>query len=131
MDFRVPGKLPTVYCDPVKITEVFVNLVDNAIKFSSKNNPPNPIVEIGYTDKGTFHEFSVKDNGIGIDPQYKEEIFGLFRRLHTRGEYEGTGAGLNIAKRIVEDHQGRIWVESELGKGAIFYFTIPKEIKSE
>ena len=86
-------------------------------------------MEISYLDEEGFYRFYVKDNGIGIDPQYHGQIFDLFRRLHTNKEYEGTGAGLSIVKRIVEDHGGRVWVESELGQGAIFNFTIPKSLK--
>jgi signal transduction histidine kinase len=123
--------LPVVYCDRIKITEVFLNLITNAIKFSSKNKETNPRVEVGYSDKGHAHEFYVKDNGIGIDKKYHQEVFGIFRRLHTQEEYEGTGAGLSIAKKIIEDHKGSIWIDSEPGKGATFYFTIPKQLQEK
>jgi light-regulated signal transduction histidine kinase (bacteriophytochrome) len=122
---EIQKDIPIVRCDRIKMGEVFLNLVNNAIKFSSKNNE-NPKVEIGYSDKDKFHEFYVKDNGIGIDPKYNKEIFGIFKRLHKASEYEGTGAGLSIVKRVINDHEGDIWIESELGKGAAFYFTIPK-----
>jgi two-component system, chemotaxis family, CheB/CheR fusion protein len=108
--------------------EVFFNLISNAVKFSSKNKGIGPIVEVGYSDKNEAHEFYVKDNGIGIDKKYHNEIFGIFKRLHSQKEYEGTGAGLSIVKRIIDDHKGEIWIDSDLGKGATFYFTIPKEI---
>ena len=88
----------------------------------------HPKVEIGYSDKEGAHEFFVKDNGIGIDKKYHEEIFGIFKRLHKQEEYEGTGAGLSIVKKIIDDHKGTIWIDSALGKGTTFYFTIPKEI---
>ena len=121
--------MPQIVCDRIKIAEVFVNLLNNAIKFSSKENPSRPRVEVGYSDENRFHQFFVKDNGIGIDPAQHEQIFGLFKRLHKRSEYEGTGAGLSIVKRVVADHGGKIWVESEFGKGAAFFFTIPKNLK--
>jgi len=102
-------------------------LINNAIKFSSKNKDSHPRVEVGYADKNDRHEFFVKDNGIGIDKQYHEEIFGIFKRLHRQDEYEGTGAGLSIVKKVIDDHGGAIWIDSELGAGATFYFTLPKK----
>ena len=123
--------LPVVRCDRIKIEEVLYNLINNAIKFSSKNNDVAPRVQIGYNDKGEAHEFFVKDNGIGIDKQYHKEIFSIFKRLHRQDEYEGTGAGLSIVKRVIDDHKGTIWVDSEPGKGAVFYFTIPKKLQEE
>ncbi len=123
--------LPVMHCDRIKITEVFYNLINNAIKFSSKNNKENPRVKIGYAKIGDLHQFFVKDNGIGIDPKYHEQIFGIFKRLHSDKEYEGTGAGLSIIKKVIDDHQGKIWVESELGKGAAFYFTIPDNLRED
>jgi two-component system sensor kinase len=131
VDISISGVLPMVYCDRIKIEEVLFNLISNAMKFSSKNKEVNPRVEIGYSDKGDMHEFYVKDNGIGIEKQYHNEIFGIFRRLHAESEYEGTGAGLSIVKRIIKDHDGSIWIDSDIGKGAIFYFTIPKELKEK
>lgn len=123
---KVPLELPVVHCDKIKMEEAFLNLINNAIKFSSKNKVSAPCVEIGYSDLELCHQFYVKDNGIGIDKKYHEDVFGIFKRLHNQEEYEGTGAGLSIVKRIIDDHKGSIWVESELGKGATFYFTIPK-----
>jgi len=128
---NIQDNMPVVYCDRIKIAEVFLNLINNAIKFSSKNNKENPKVDVAYIDDGEYHKFYVKDNGIGIDPKYHSQIFGIFKRLHTDKEYEGTGAGLSIIKRVIDDHQGKIWVESELGKGAAFNFTIPKKLKEE
>jgi len=126
VDLNVQNKMPVVRCDRIKMSEVFLNLINNAIKFSSKNNAAAPKVEVGYADKSDRHEFYVKDNGIGVDPKFKNEIFGIFRRLETASGYEGTGAGLAIVKRVIDDHKGSIWVDSELGKGATFHFTIPK-----
>ncbi|HBR14549.1 MAG TPA: hypothetical protein DD723_03265 [Candidatus Omnitrophica bacterium] len=131
VELGVQENLPLLVCDRIKLGEVFVNLINNSIKFSSKSNKENPKVDIGYNEREKFYEFYVKDNGIGIDPQYHERIFEIFKRLHKPGEYEGTGAGLSIVKRIVEDHGGRVWVESRLGQGAVFYFTIPKDLKIE
>jgi len=130
VDLVFQHDLPPVYCDRIKMTEVFVNLVNNAIKFSSKDNLERPAVEVGYSDKGPEHLFYVRDNGIGLDPRYEKQIFQLFKRLHSGEKYEGSGAGLSIVKRIVDDHGGRIWVESGPGKGATFYLTIPKDLKS-
>lgn len=128
VELKVPGNIPLVRCDRIKMQEVFFNLISNAVKFSSKNKGTVPKVEVGYNDKNQAHEFSVKDNGIGIDKKYHNEIFGIFKRLHTQEEYEGTGAGLSIVKRIIDDHKGEIWLDSEPGKGTTFYFTIPKNI---
>ncbi|HOY08455.1 MAG TPA: ATP-binding protein [Candidatus Omnitrophota bacterium] len=126
---RIASELPTVCCDRIKMTEVFQNLINNAIKFSSKKTGEPPRVDIGYRKEGIYHCFFVKDNGIGIDSKYHEQIFGMFKRLHTDKEYEGTGAGLSIIKRIVEDHGGRVWVESRAGEGAAFFINIPADLK--
>ena len=115
---------PKATCDRIRISEVFSNLVSNAIKYTKKDK--QPVIEIGWSDKKDFYEFYVKDNGIGIEKQYYDKIFQIFQRLHAKGEYEGTGAGLTIVKKIVENHSGKIWVESEVGAGSTFYFTLPK-----
>jgi signal transduction histidine kinase len=114
--------LPTVMGDPVQLTQVFQNLVGNALKFHG-NGEPKVDVE-AHRQNGEW-VFSVKDNGIGIDPKYFERIFVIFQRLHTRQEYPGTGMGLAICKRIIERHGGRLWVESEPGHGSTFLFTLP------
>ncbi|MFH1837698.1 MAG: ATP-binding protein, partial [Candidatus Omnitrophota bacterium] len=129
VDLKVQSNMPVIFCDRIKMNEVFLNLTNNAIKFSSKNKKEKPKVEIGYRDVGAMYEFFVKDNGIGIDPKDQDKVFELFKRVHTQEQFEGTGAGLNIVKKIVEDHGGTIWVDSALGKGAAFLFTIPKNLR--
>jgi PAS domain S-box-containing protein len=116
------GDLPTVPADVTLLTQLFQNLIGNAVKFRGSDNVE---VRVNAERRDGQWQFSVRDNGIGIDPQYNERIFGIFQRLHTRQEYPGTGIGLAICKRIVEGHGGRIWVESEPGKGATFFFTVP------
>jgi PAS domain S-box-containing protein len=113
--------LPTVMADTAQLGHVFQILIDNAIKFRS-DRPPEIHVEADHRHDGWL--FSVEDNGIGIEPQYCERIFELFQRLHTEDKYSGTGIGLAICKKIVERHDGRIWVESKPGEGSTFYFTI-------
>ncbi|MCZ3364707.1 MULTISPECIES: PAS domain S-box protein [Methanobacterium] len=116
--------LPTVFADESQLFRVFQNLIENAIKFKKENEDPQIHISTYFDEKNKEHVFSVSDNGIGIEEQYFNRIFTLFQRLHTREEYEGTGIGLSISKRIIENHGGKMWVESEYGNGATFYFTI-------
>jgi len=113
--------LPTVMADEFQLVQLFQNLIGNAIKFCQDV----PIIHIAASRNESEWLFSVRDNGIGIDPEYADRIFLIFERLHSRREYSGTGIGLAICQRIVERHGGRIWVESQSGEGATFYFTIP------
>jgi len=115
--------LPEVYMGEAHLQQVFQNLIGNALKY--RNQEP-PQIHISAVVRGSFWCFSVRDNGIGIDPQYKEKIFGVFKRLDHDHKYSGTGIGLAICQRVVERYGGRIWVESELGQGATFYFCIPR-----
>jgi light-regulated signal transduction histidine kinase (bacteriophytochrome) len=114
--------LPTVTCNPVELTQVFQNLIGNAIKFKGQGRPE---IHVGARRQTDDWLFTVQDNGIGIAPQFAERIFMIFQRLHTRQQYSGTGIGLAICKKIVERHGGRIWVESEPENGSTFCFTIP------
>jgi PAS domain S-box-containing protein len=116
--------LPTVTGDNPELVELFQNLIGNAIKFRG-DEPPR--VHVSASRNGNEWTFSVRDNGIGIAPEYAERIFVIFQRLHSREEYPGTGIGLAISQKIVERHGGRIWMESEPEKGTTFYFTLPKE----
>jgi PAS domain S-box-containing protein len=119
-EFVVQEPLPTVCADRGRIHQVFVNLIENAVKFRSAERALR--IEVGCRQESGFCRFHVADNGIGIAPQYHEQIFAPFRKLHP--EIEGVGIGLALVKKIVEHHGGRVWVQSEAGKGATFYFTI-------
>ncbi|MCB9758059.1 MAG: HAMP domain-containing protein [Candidatus Omnitrophica bacterium] len=120
-------KMPTIVCDRVKLTEVFDNLIHNAVKFSTAEQGPQ--VEIGCIEQAECFEFYVRDQGLGIAPEHHEEIFNIFKRLDSSAIIEGTGAGLSIVKAGVEDQGGRVWVESQLGQGATFRFTISKSLE--
>ena len=116
--------MPGVYADPVQLGQIFQNLIGNAIKF--RNSLP-PHVHVASAESEKEWRFSIKDNGIGIDPAFSDRIFQVFQRLHNKKDYPGTGIGLAICKKIAERHGGRIWVESEPGQGATFHFTIRKK----
>jgi PAS domain S-box-containing protein len=116
------GSLPHVIGDGLQLEQLFQNLIDNAIKFRSEETPR---IHVSAEEKAGEWIFSVQDNGIGIDPEFAERIFVVFKRLHREEDYPGAGVGLTLCRKIVERHNGRIWVESEAGKGATFRFTIP------
>jgi light-regulated signal transduction histidine kinase (bacteriophytochrome) len=120
-DIRV-GNLPAVRVDPLQLGRVFQNLIENAIKYRSGNPPA---IDVAAERIENAWRFSVADNGIGIDPVFKDKIFEIFKRLHGRERYAGTGIGLAVTKLVVERHGGRIWVEPRSGGGSVFYFTVP------
>ena len=120
--------LPMLYVEPGPLVQVFQNLIGNAIKFHGAE-PPR--IRIGVQEKGTQWVFSVTDNGIGIDPEQAENIFVIFKRLHSRSEYPGSGLGLAICKKIIEQMGGSIWVESQPGQGATFKLTLPVSVAAE
>lgn len=122
------GELPSIYCEPNQLYQLFQNLIDNAMKFVKDKKP---FIQIAAKEHEEEWEFTVSDNGIGIKDEFKEKVFLIFQRLHTQTEYAGTGVGLAICKKIVELHGGRIWVESEIGKGATFHFTVSKLLDAE
>lgn len=115
--------MPTLVADRTQLMQLFQNLIGNAIKFRQPNQTPNVHISVERTEDAWL--FAVKDNGIGIDPQFFDRIFVIFQRLHTRDEYPGSGMGLAICKKILECHRGQIWVESTVNQGATFYFTLP------
>jgi light-regulated signal transduction histidine kinase (bacteriophytochrome) len=120
---HVKSPLPKVHYNETQLSMVFRNLISNAIKFNQKANPR---IDISVVDEEDQYVFAVADNGIGIQSEYFDKIFMIFQRLHRSEDYQGTGAGLTIVKRIIEKHRGRIWVDSVHGKGTTFSFTIPK-----
>jgi len=119
------GRLPEILCHPNSIIQVFQNLISNALKYNEGSHRPE--ISISFTEKKDSWQFSVSDNGIGIEKEYLEKIFVIFQRLHQKEQYSGTGIGLAICKKIVEFHGGKIWAESEVGKGSTFFFTVKKQ----
>lgn len=117
------GPLPTVSVHRMHLQQLFQNLIGNAIKYRSKDRVPH--IRVAAEQRDGVWQFSISDNGIGIKPEYRETVFGLFKRLHGGDEYSGTGIGLAICQRIVDRYGGRIWLESELGEGSTFFFTLP------
>ena len=115
-------KLPTVIADELQMVQLLQNLIGNSIKFTN-NGPPR--IHVSAAKQDSEWVFSVHDNGIGIEPEYFERIFTIFQRLHSKAEYSGSGIGLSICKKIIERHGGRIWIESQTGKGSTFYFSLP------
>jgi PAS domain S-box-containing protein len=117
-------QLPEIVASKATIRQLFLNIIDNALKYSSEKR--EPLIEIKVKESPEFWHFEIADNGIGIAPEFHHQVFNIFQRLHTDDIYKGTGVGLAIAKKIIETHEGKIWVESELDKGTSFMFTIKK-----
>lgn len=124
IQITIENNLPTITADKTRIEQIFQNLLSNAIKFNDK---PEGAINIDYIDEGSFHKFSIADNGPGIDERYHEKIFKIFQTLQSRDETKSTGIGLTTVKKIVEHYNGKIWVESKNGEGTTFFFTLPKK----
>jgi chemotaxis family two-component system sensor kinase Cph1 len=132
----IPRPLPVVQCDPVRVCEIYSNLLSNALKYKRQ---PEALIQVGYIGANEVAErpnappatvghdiFYVRDQGIGIDPRHHEQVFRLFKRMHGRDDYGGgVGAGLTIVQKLVQRHGGRVWLDSVLGEGSTFYFTLP------
>lgn len=125
----IKSQLPVIVADDIQMMQLFQNLITNGIKFQPPGQTPE--VSIDVTEKDLHWEFSVKDNGIGINKEFEEKIFVIFQRLHNQKSYPGSGIGLSICKKIVERHRGTIWIKSEEGKGTTFFFTISKKLPVE
>jgi light-regulated signal transduction histidine kinase (bacteriophytochrome) len=116
--------LPIAKADQSLIKQVIINLLSNAVKFSSTKE--KSIIEIGGKTEGSENIYWIKDNGVGFSTKYSDKLFGVFQRLHKDSEFEGTGVGLAIVKRIINKHGGRVWAESVLNEGSVFYFSLPE-----
>ena len=110
-------------CDHNLILQVWINFISNALKYSGKHE--QPVIRISSYVSENNNIYSVRDNGVGFDMKYADKLFGVFQRLHKATEFEGTGVGLALVQRIILKHGGRVWAESEKGKGAVFYFSLP------
>jgi light-regulated signal transduction histidine kinase (bacteriophytochrome) len=121
------GDLPTIYCSRTLLHVLFQNLIGNALKFQNGERPPE--IFIAAEARGNEWRFSVRDNGIGIEPEFGDRVFAIFQRIHRREKYPGTGIGLSTCKKFVELYGGRIWFDSTPGKGSVFHFTIPIQEK--
>ena len=123
---QLKNSLPTLHFSATNAKQLFQNLISNALKYQDK---PQPRVEVGCQQQNGHYQFFVKDNGIGIEPEYQSKVFMMFQRLHTQSEFSGTGIGLSICKKIVENNKGIIWFESTPGEGTTFFFTLPKHVR--
>jgi len=120
------SSLPIVFCDRLLLRQVLINILSNALKFTGDRKPA--IININCHKTGMEYVFSIEDNGVGFDMKYSRKLFGMFQRLHSQQEFEGTGAGLAIVKNIINRHNGRVWIEAEQDKGAVFSFTLPLRV---
>ncbi len=125
-EIKIDSLPEKVFGNEIQLVQLFQNLISNGIKFK---NTKSPLIEINFKDSKNFYKFSVKDNGIGIDPKYFDRVFIIFQRLHNRGQYEGTGMGLSISKKIIERHGKKIWINSKINKGTTINFTISKKLQ--
>jgi light-regulated signal transduction histidine kinase (bacteriophytochrome) len=123
-------RLPSGRGDPAMLRQVWANLIDNAVKYSSKVGAPQIAIGSRADSNAGEHVFFVRDNGVGFDMAYAEKLFGVFQRLHGPSEFDGTGIGLANVRRIVTRHGGRTWAESRLGEGATFYFSLPRTVRA-
>jgi light-regulated signal transduction histidine kinase (bacteriophytochrome) len=121
VEWRI-AELPFVECDPTLLKQVFQNLISNAIKYSRPRL--QAVIEIGQTEFDGQSAIFVRDNGVGFNMKYADKLFGVFQRLHRDEDFEGTGIGLATVQRIIKKHQGRVWAEAQVDKGATFYFTL-------
>lgn len=121
-------KIPPAVGDSTTVRQVWINLISNAIKYSKGKD--TPVVEIGSFEKDNVTTYYVKDNGAGFDMAYYDKLFGVFQRLHSATEFEGTGVGLAIVQRIIHKHGGEIWAEAKVNEGATFYFTLTSDTAS-
>ncbi len=119
------GELPRATADRALMRQVWANLVGNALKYSGKRADPR--IEVGGREEGAESLYWVRDNGVGFDMRYADKLFGVFQRMHSQDEFEGTGVGLATVQRIIRRHGGRIWAESKLGQGTTFYFSLPRD----
>ena len=120
----VVGALPRAHGDATLLRQAWVNLLANAVKFSSKSE--HPVIEVSGHESGAENVYCVKDNGAGFDMQYYDKLFGVFQRLHRVEEFDGTGVGLAIVQRVVTRQGGRVWAEGKVDQGAAFYFSLPR-----
>jgi light-regulated signal transduction histidine kinase (bacteriophytochrome) len=126
VDWVIAPDLPVIQGDALLLREVWANLLGNAYKYSRPRERAR--IEVGWSvDPATGYTFFVRDNGVGFDTKYSQKLFGVFQRLHRASEFEGTGIGLALTRRIIERHGGSIWAESRVGEGSVFYFSLPLE----
>lgn len=125
IQLKFESKLPIILGDNILMKQVIINLISNSLKFT--NNKKYAIITVGYALENNENVFYIKDNGVGFDMKFSENIFGMFERMHSENEFEGSGVGLAIVKKIIKKFGGRVWIIGEVGKGACIYFTIGEE----